>query len=164
MQRLLAIRRPTTIVLVCVGLAALGVTAAAGGSSGATRDVTTFDVVEKTTAVGFVDSAPADVDSLGDVVVGASDLFDKRDSKIGTAHWSCIRTNPGLLRHCTLTYFLPRGFLTLQGPYRDDGTGTFAITGGTGQYRTAHGWMDLTSTTTPDGQTFVYEERFHVIH
>ena len=119
--------------------------------------------MEKTTSVGFVDNAPADVDSPGDVVVGASDLFDKRDKRIGTAHWSCVRTDPGR-RHCTLTYFLPRGFLTLQGPYRDDGTGTFAITGGTGEYRTAHGWMDLTSTTTPDGgQTFVYEERFHVI-
>jgi hypothetical protein len=45
--------------------------------------------------------------------VGASDLFDKRDKQIGTAHWSCVRTT---LRHCTLTYFLPRGFLTLQGP------------------------------------------------
>jgi hypothetical protein len=94
---------------------------------------------------------------------GASDLFDRRDDQIGTAHWSCIRTNPGL-RHCTLTYFLRRGFLTLQGPYRDDGTGTFAITGGTGRYRTAHGWMDLTITSTPDGgQTFVCEERFHVL-
>jgi hypothetical protein len=128
--------RPATLILVCAGVAALGVAAAAGGSSRSTRGVTTIDVVEKTTTVGFVDNAPADVDSPGDVVVGASDLFDKRDKQIGTAHWSCVRTNPGL-RHCTLTYFLPRGFLTLQGPYRDDGTGTVAITGGTGEYRIA---------------------------
>jgi hypothetical protein len=162
MQRLLRMRRPAATILACAGVTALGITAVAGGASG-TRGATTFDVVEKTTAVGFVDNAPANVDSAGDVVVGASDLFDKRDEQIGAAHWSCIRTNPGL-RHCTLTYFLPRGFLTLQGPYRDDGTGTFAITGGTRAYRTAHGWMDLTSTTTPDGgQTFVYEERFHVL-
>ena len=160
MQRLLAMRRPAATILVCAGLAALGVTAVAGGT---TRGASTFDVVEKTTTVGFVDNAPADADSPGDVVTGASDLFEKRDKRIGTAHWSCVRTNPGL-RHCTLTYFLPRGFLTLQGPYRDDGTGTFAITGGTGAYRTARGWMDLTSTTTPDGgQTFVYQERFHVL-
>jgi allene oxide cyclase len=152
--------RRLAVIIVCAGAAVLGVTAGAGGSPGGT---TTFDVVEKTTNLGFVDNAPADVDSAGDVVVGASDLFDKRDARIGTAHWSCVRTNPGL-RHCTLMYFLQRGSLTLQGPYRDDGTGTFAITGGTGAYRTAHGWMDLTSTTTPDGgQTFVYEERFHVL-
>jgi hypothetical protein len=150
-------RRLATII-VCAGAAVLGVTAGAGGSSERTS---TFDVVEKTTNVGFVDNAPTG-DSTGDVVVGASDLFNKRDARIGTAHWSCVRTNPGL-RHCTLTYFLQRGFLTLQGPYRDDGTGTFAITGGTGAYRTAHGWMDLTSTTTPDGETFVYRERFHVL-
>ena len=163
MQRLLRRRRPAAVILVCAGVAALGITAGAGGAPGTTRGAATFDVVEKTTSVGFVDNAPANVDSAGDVVVGASDLFDSRDKQIGTAHWSCVRTNPGL-RHCTLTYFLPRGLLTLQGPYRDDGTGTFAITGGTGKYRTAHGWMDLTSTTTPDGgQTFVYEERFHVL-
>jgi hypothetical protein len=156
-------RRPAATILVCAGVAALAVTAGAGGASSTTRGATTFDVVEKTTSVGFVDNEPANVDSAGDVVVGASDLFDKRDTQIGTAHWSCVRTNPGL-RHCTLTYFLARGFLTLQGPYRDDGTGTFAIIGGNGAYRTAHGWMDLTSTTTPDGgQTFVYQERFHVL-
>jgi hypothetical protein len=162
MQRPLGFRRPAATVLVCAGVAALGVTAAASGTSGTSRGETSFDVVEKTTSVGFVDNAPADVDSPGDLVMGASDLFDRRDRQIGTAHWSCVRTNPGL-RHCTLTYFLSRGFLTLQGPYRDDGTGTFAITGGSGEYRTAHGWMDLTSTTTPDGETFVYEERFHVL-
>ena len=162
MQRLLAMRRPAATICICAGLAALAVTAGAGGASGSSRGDSTFDVVEKTTTVGFVDNAPADVDSPGDVVVGASDLFDNHDKRIGTAHWACVRTNPGL-RHCTLTYFLPHGFLTLQGPYRDDGTGTFAITGGTGRYRTAHGWMDLTSTSSPDGQTFVYEERFHVI-
>jgi hypothetical protein len=113
--------------------------------------------------VGFVDNAPVG-DSLGDFVVGASNLFNRRDRKIGTAQWMCVRTNLGTQRHCTLTYFFRRGFLTLQGPYRDDGTGTFAITGGTGIYRTARGWMDLTSTTTPDeGRTFVYTERFHII-
>ena len=162
MQRLLGMRRPAAAICVCAGLAALAVTAGAGGASGTSRGASTFDVVEKTTTVGFVDNAPANVDSPGDVVTGASDLFDKHDKQIGTAHWSCVRTNPGL-RHCTLTYFLSRGFLTLQGPYRDDGTGTFAITGGTGRYRTARGWMDLTSTTSPDGATFVYEERFHVL-
>ena len=59
----------------------------------------------------------------------------------------CVRTDVGVQRHCTLTYFLARGFLTLQGPYRR-----------------ASGWMEITGTTTPDaGRTFVYAERFHVI-
>ena len=163
MQRLLQRRRPAAVTAaLCRRGRRSASRPAPGVPLGTTRGAATFDVVEKTTSVGFVDNAPANVDSAGDVVVGASDLFDARDKQIGTAHWSCVRTNPGL-RHCTLTYFLPRGLLTLQGPYRDDGTGTFAITGGTGKYRTAHGWMDLTSTTTPDGWTFVYEERFHVL-
>ncbi len=156
-------RRSTAGVLVAAGVVALGVAAATGGAADRTGGARTFDVVERTTAVQFVDAAPAG-DSLGDSVIGASDLFDARDRKIGTSHWTCVRTNLASQRHCTLTYFLARGFLTLQGPYRDDGTGRFAITGGTGSYRTAHGWVDLSSTTTPDGgRTFVYEERFHVL-
>jgi len=89
MQRLLGMRRPAATILVCAGLAALGVTAVAGGTTGG---ASTFDVVEKTTTVGFVDNAPADADSPGDVVTGASDLFDKRDKRIGTAH--CAASAP----------------------------------------------------------------------
>ena len=146
------------------GIAALVIFAAgAGGAGAAGRTARTVAVVERTTAVGFVDNAP-EGDSLGDFVVGASNLFNSRNRKIGTAQWMCVRTNLGIQRHCTLTYFFKRGLLTLQGPYRDDGTGTFAITGGTGLYRRARGWMDLTGTTTADeGRTFVYAERFHII-
>jgi hypothetical protein len=157
------LRAPAGAILALAGVAALGVGAATGGASEARRTATTFDVVEKTTAVQFVEQPPAG-DSMGDSVVGASDLFDRRDTQLGTAHWSCVRTNPGSQRQCSLTYFFARGFLTLQGPYRDDGTGTFAITGGTGAFRKARGGVDLSSTTTPDGgRTFVYQERFHVL-
>jgi hypothetical protein len=105
----------------------------------------------------------------GDVVVGASDLFDKRDKQIGARQAGRHRAlelrshQPGPpALHADV---LPAARLPdATGPYRDDGTRAFAITGGTGEYRTAHGWMDLTSTTTPDGgQTFVYGERFRVI-
>ena len=82
-----------TSILVCAGVAALGVSAGAGGAPGTTRGATTFDVVEKTTSVGFVDNAPANVDSAGDLVVGASDLVDTRGKQIGTAHWSCVRAS-----------------------------------------------------------------------
>jgi allene oxide cyclase len=147
---------------VSAGVLVAGTVAAASGErkAGGPKAV---NVVEKTTALQFVELDPAG-DSLGDSVVGASELFDRTDKKIGTSHWVCVRTNLGEQRHCTLTYFFADGFLTLQGPYRDNGTGTFAITGGTGVYRKARGWMDLTGTTTPDGgTTFVYTEVFHVL-
>jgi hypothetical protein len=150
-------------VLVSAGVVAVGVSGGAAGAADTASAARTFRVVERTTAVQFVDNAPAG-DSQGDVVIGASDLFDRRDRRMGTSHWTCVRTNLGTQRHCTLTYFFRRGFVTLQGPYRDDGTGRFAITGGTGRYRTARGWVDLLSTTTPDGgRTFIYTERFHVL-
>jgi allene oxide cyclase len=155
-----AIGRPAALAVGLAAMAAAGAGATSGGSAQTPR---TFDVVERTTAVQFVDAAPAG-DSLGDTVIAASDLFGASNRRIGTAHWTCVRTNVGRLRQCTLSYFFARGMLALQGPYRDDGTGTFAITGGTGRYRTAHGWVDLLSTTTPDeGRTFVYRERFHVL-
>lgn len=156
-------KRLSVVILIGAGAALLASTVGAGGASKKASGARTFDVVEKTTAIQFVEIDPAG-DSLGDYVVGASDLFDQADKKIGSDHWMCVRTNVGEQRHCTLTYFFARGLLTLQGPYRDDGTGTFAITGGTGAYRDASGWMDVTSTTTPDGGiTFVYTETFHVL-
>lgn len=153
-----------SVVILIGGVAALlAFTVGAGGASKQANETRTFRVIEKTTAFQFVEIDPAG-DSQGDYVVGASELFNRANRKIGTDHWMCVRTNIGEQRHCTLTYFFARGFLTLQGPYRDDGTGKFAITGGTGAYRDASGWMDLTSTTTPDGgKTFVYTETFHVI-
>jgi hypothetical protein len=161
MQRDRAMRRSAAAVLVAAATVALGLSAGAPGASDASQAATTFDVVERTTAY-FIENPP-NGDSLGDTVTGASNLY-RRNRKIGTAHWSCVRTNPGRRRHCTLTYFLAGGFLTCQGPFRDDGTGTFAITGGTGAYGAARGWVDLLSTTSPDGgRTLVFRERFHVI-
>jgi len=152
-----------------VGLTALGATAAlaaapAFGSTAEPANLSkTISAVERTTAVAFIDVGPVG-DSLGDYVVGASDLFNKAGTKIGTDHWVCVRTNLSEQRQCTLTYYLPGGFITLVGTYRDDGTGLFAITGGVQNYRQASGWMELTSTTTPDGgKTFVDTENFHIV-
>jgi hypothetical protein len=156
-------KRLSVVIVISAGAALLAFAVGAGGASQQANTTRTFHVIEKTTAFQFVEIPPAG-DSQGDYVVGASDLFNRANKKIGSDHWMCVRTNIGEQRHCTLTYFFARGLLTLQGPYRDDGTGVFAITGGTGAYRKASGWMDLTSTTTPDGgKTFVYTETFHVI-
>jgi hypothetical protein len=150
-----------------VAIASLAVLAAlalsAGGAGKGGKQEQTLNVVERTNAISFIE-APPNGDSQGDYVVISSDLFDAHDRKIGTSHEVCFRVVPEQLRQCNLTYFFEQGFLVLQGPYRDDGTGTFAITGGTGAYRSASGWMDLLSTTTPDqGQTFEYVEVFHII-
>jgi hypothetical protein len=162
MQRQRAIWRSAAAVVVAAGVVALGLGSGAGGASKAEQATRTFDVVERT--VGYIADNPPLGNTIGDRVIGASNLFDARGRRIGSSHWSCVRKNPGRRRHCTLTYFLSGGFVTLQGPVRDDGTGTFAITGGTGAYRTARGWVDLLSSTTPDGgRTLVFRLRFHII-
>jgi allene oxide cyclase-like protein len=146
-----------------VALAALAISMAQAGETPTKgKKEQTIEVTERTTAVEFIDVGPAD-DSLGDYVVIASELFNPANERIGTSHEVCVRVVVGQLRQCNLTYFFAEGFLTLQGPYRDDGTGTFAITGGTGIYRTARGYMELTETRTADGLTFEYTEIFHVI-
>jgi allene oxide cyclase len=41
------------------------------------------------------------------------------------------------------TTFLPNGQITVEGPFSDAGNTKLAITGGTGSYASANGWMEL---------------------
>jgi hypothetical protein len=153
-----------SLLFTMVAAIALPTAAVASGGDDHGNKKQTLKVVERTTAIAFIE-APPQGDSLGDYVIIASDLFDEtKTQKIGTSEEACFRTVVGKSRQCFLTYFFRNGFLTLQGQYRDDGTGTFAITGGNGIYRRAHGYMDVLSTTPTDGgQIFEYVEVFHII-
>ena len=154
MNRLFA----TAALLVAGFLVTAGV---AGAAKQRPAEGKVMQTVERTTAIRFVGSATGN--ELGDYVVIASQQLDESGRQIGTGNDVCFRTVPNQLRSCTLIYDFGGSLLTLQGLYRDDGTGTFAITGGTGRYRVARGWMDLLDTTTPDGRVFSYDEIFHII-
>ena len=55
-----------------------------------------------------------------------------------------MRTVVGKAWECFWTVLLPGGQLTVEGPDYDNGSdSTLAITGGTGDYRDAHGQMRL---------------------
>ena len=84
--------------------------------------------------------------SLGDRLVFTSDLFDEAGSGVGRDGADCVvvRLDPSAppqeqqVVQCSITVELPDGQLTFQGLAR--GTeNTFAVTGGTGAYRTARG-------------------------
>ncbi|MEU9173831.1 hypothetical protein AB0D34_39740 [Streptomyces sp. NPDC048420] len=93
--------------------------------------------------------------SQGDQVVVRSDLFDKAHNKVGETHGTCTTTRGGAdeAEQCLVTYTLPGGQLTTQGVYFnyiDQGPFDSAITGGTGKYKKARGWVHSdTIATTP---------------
>jgi len=71
-------------------------------------------------------------------------VFDARTGqKVGTDQGQCVRTVVGEAFECYWTTFLPRGQITVEGPFYDTADSTLAITGGTGAYRNARGTMDL---------------------
>jgi hypothetical protein len=64
---------------------------------------------------------------------------------VGVDQGNCIRASTVNGRwECMWTTFLPRGQVTVEGPFLDaKATTQLAITGGTGQYSNARGWMTL---------------------
>ena len=83
-------------------------------------------------------------DAAGNVLTFANDVFDSADkSKVGSDQGYCVRIVVGKTWECNWTTFLPDGQITVEGPFSDTGNTVLAITGGTGSYRNARGFMDL---------------------
>lgn len=83
--------------------------------------------------------------------------------QIATDNGYCVRTvATGKTEwECTWTTVLAGGHITVEGPYYDDGTNTsLAITGGTGSYTGAQGWMLLHARGNPVGSE--YDFVFHL--
>jgi allene oxide cyclase len=83
-------------------------------------------------------------DAAGNVLTFANDVFDSADqSKVGSDQGYCVRIVVGKTWECNWTTFLSGGQITVEGPFSDTGNTVLAITGGTGTYRNARGWMEL---------------------
>jgi hypothetical protein len=83
-------------------------------------------------------------DTAGNVLTFANDVFDSADkTKVGSDQGYCVRIVVGKSWECNWTTFLAGGQITVEGPFSDTGNTVVAITGGTGKYRNARGWMDL---------------------
>ena len=103
----------------------------------------TIAVVERATTDNVTDLG-AKGDSGGDLLTFGNDIYDaKNEKKIGTNNGWCIRTVPGKAWECFWTISLPKGQITVEGPYYDAGDSVLAITGGTGSYAQARGQMAL---------------------
>jgi hypothetical protein len=99
-------------------------------------------VVEHATSDAVTNGSATD--AAGNILTFANDVFDSADKdKVGTDQGYCVRIVVGSTWECNWTTFLPGGQITVEGPFSDTANSVVAITGGTGRYRNARGWMEL---------------------
>jgi len=98
-------------------------------------------------------------DNAGDILTFANDVYDASNTdKVGTDQGICIRVIPGVSWDCRWTLNLAEGQLMVQGPFYDKANSVLAIVGGTGQYATARGDMQLNHIVPDDSSyQFVYQ-------
>jgi allene oxide cyclase len=83
-------------------------------------------------------------DAAGNVLTFANPVYDRKDAQqVGSDQGYCVRIVVGQTWECNWTTFLPKGQITVEGPFSDTGNTVLAITGGTGKYRNARGAMEL---------------------
>jgi hypothetical protein len=140
--------RRTLVLVALTAVTASALTAAAvamGSGSGGLTAPATVHVIEHPVTDQVIDiGAPGD--SPGDQLPFNNPIFNERNTrKVGIDQGNCVRASTIHGRwECMWTTFLPRGQVTVEGPYLDaKATTQLAITGGTGEYSNARGWMTL---------------------
>jgi allene oxide cyclase len=129
-------------VVVLVFAGALSVIRLGAAPAAAKESLTLIEHVTNETVVDLAEEG----DTVGDTLVFNNELYDDKDANlVGTSNGSCIRTAVGKLWECTFTNTMEQGSLVVEGPFEESGRGTFAITGGTGDYSGATGQMTLTA-------------------
>jgi hypothetical protein len=156
----------SSIVAVSVALgggAAVAASGPGGDARAAAPETTVFTVVERATTdvVVFVNKKTQD-DVIGNTLGFGNDLYGPSNKKrVGRDQGFCYRTNPGKAWECTWSNLLSDGRITVQGVFPDSlRDSRLAITGGTGAYQNARGYMLLHSRNAK-GTAFDFE--FHVI-
>jgi len=143
---------------VAVATAAVVFAVFGGAGSASSGGGKRIHVVERATTDAVVDLGDSG-DSAGDTLTFANEVFDRSNThSIGTDQGYCFRTVAGEAWECAWTTFLRKGQITVEGPFYDAADSTLAITGGTGKYRNARGWMDLHARSATE-----FDFVFHVI-
>ncbi len=134
-------RRSLILVAGMAAVATLaGIATAGAGSTGST---VTLRLVERATTDAVTETGKKG-DSAGDILTFANALYNGGNTKkVGSDNGYCIRTVVGKSWECWWTTSLAGGQITVEGPFLDAGPSKLAITGGTGKYSRAGGWMDL---------------------
>jgi allene oxide cyclase len=143
MKRLVALA-----VFLVAGAVAAGVAFAdhGGGGHGKRHHGKRAYVIEHATTDAVTNNDGRATDSVGDILTFTNDVFDKSNSrKVGSDQGYCVRMVVGQSWECVFTTLLPRGQITVEGPFYDTRDSVLAITGGTGAYANARGEMELQS-------------------
>jgi allene oxide cyclase len=100
---------------------------------------------------------PGDV--TGNLLTWHNKVYDPTDTtQVGTDQGSCVRISPADDSwECAWTTFLPKGQITVEGPYYGTKNSVLAITGGTGAYSRARGQMALLSRNGGTEYDFVFD-------
>ena len=145
------------VVLLVAGVLA---TVRPGATPAAAQE--TLTLIERVTDEEVIDLT-GEGDTRGDTLVFRNDLYDADNATmVGTSNGSCVRTRVGEAWECTFTNTLENGSLVVQGPFLDSGEGTFAITGGTGDYAGATGQMSLKASATSTTENPEWEFTFDI--
>jgi allene oxide cyclase len=128
--------------LVAVVIFAAAIATAFAMSARATSRAMTVHVIEHAATDAITNGSAAD--KLGNVLTFANPVFDSANKKrVGSDNGFCVRTQKGKAWECFWTTFLGKDQITVEGPFSDTGNTKLAITGGTGAYADAQGWMAL---------------------
>ena len=146
------------VMLLVGGLAFIAVNAAAKGKPTGGHGGHAIHVIEHADTDAVTNGTAGD--DAGNVLTFANPVFDKKDAQqVGSDQGYCVRIVVGKSWECNYTTFLPKGQITVEGPFSDTEDTVLAITGGTGKYRNVRGSLDLKSL---EGGT-KFEFVFHVI-
>jgi hypothetical protein len=136
---------PHSKVIALASAAVLTMTAVAGAAP-SRRAAKVVHVIEHAVTDTTVQSGGAG-DKTGNLLTFHNQVFDARDrSPAGTDQGFCVRISPTDGSYeCQWTTILPKGHITVAGPFYDTKNSVLAITGGTGSYRGSRGEMNLLS-------------------
>jgi allene oxide cyclase len=153
-------RAALKVVSLAVAMALLVAVAAwAGGGHHGKGSGRVLTVIEHASTDSTTDTGPKG-DSAGDILTFANEVFDRADAQVvGTDQGYCVRIVVGKSYECNWTTILAGGQITVEGPFLDAGDSTLAVTGGTGRYRNARGFMKLHAL--EGGTKFAFE--FHLV-
>jgi allene oxide cyclase len=143
MKRLVALA-----VFLVAGAVAAGVAFAdhGGRGNGGRHHGKVVSVIEHATTDIVTNEGNGSGDVAGDILTFANDVFDKTNAhKVGSDQGYCVRVIAGESWECVWTTLLPKGQITVEGPFYDTRDSVLAITGGTGAYANARGSMELKS-------------------
>jgi len=116
-----------------------------GGNGSARHGRNVIWVVEHPVTDTQIHVGGGTADAIGDQLPFHNPIFDKTNTmQVGTDQGNCVRIEVGVSWECMWTTSLKGGQITVEGPFLDSGAPTqLAITGGTGRYASAGGWMLL---------------------